>query len=147
MDRQLPDIDEIVESFELLDDWEERYAYVIELGRMLPPLPDPARTDANKVQGCVSQVWLVTNEADGAADDPVLEFEGDSDALIVKGLVAIMIAAHSGKSASAIRDMDVEGLLGRLKLREHLTPQRSNGLASLVRRMHEEAARRLAPAG
>mgnify|MGYP006293425301 FL=1 len=146
MTAQLPTIDEIIESFELLDDWEERYAYVIELGRMLPPLADDARTEANRVQGCVSQVWLNTRVADGAPDDPVLEFEGDSDALIVKGLVAIMIALNSGRPASEICRTDVEAVLDRIKLREHLTPQRSNGLAALVKRMKGEAERRAAMA-
>ena len=146
MPAALPTFEEIAEAFELIDDWEERYAYVIELGRMLPPLPEEAHVEANKVNGCVSQVWLDTRVSDGDASDPVIEFAGDSDALIVKGLVAIMIALNSGRRASEICRTDVEAVLSRLGLREHLTPQRSNGLTALVRRMKAEAARHAAVA-
>jgi len=133
-------IDEIVDNFTLLDEWDDRYRYVIELGRTLPPLPDNAHTDANKVQGCASQVWLLTHvKPDGAAAGPVLTFEGDSDAHIVRGLVAILFALYSGKGAAEILATDALALFDRIGLRENLTPQRSNGLRSMVERIRREA--------
>jgi cysteine desulfuration protein SufE len=133
-------IDEIVDNFTLLDEWDDRYRYVIELGRTLPPLPDSAHTDANKVQGCASQVWLLTHvKPDGAAAGPVLTFEGDSDAHIVRGLVAILFALYSGKGAAEILATDALALFDRIGLRENLTPQRSNGLRSMVERIRREA--------
>ncbi|MFD1703013.1 SufE family protein [Methylopila henanensis] len=131
-------IDEIVEGFEFIDDWEERIRYLIELGRELEPLPDSARTAANKVQGCASQVWLETTVGDGP--DPVLTFRGDSDAHLVRGLVAVMIALYSGKRAGQILATDAGQFMDRIQLREHLTPQRSNGLKSMVERIKREAA-------
>src|SRR3954463_1232512 len=123
-------IDEILDNFAVLDDWDDRYRYVIELGRTLAPLPDAARNDANKVQGCASQVWLQTKvEPDGKAG-PVLDFVGDSDAHIVRGLIAILFALYSGKSAKDILSTDAIAVFDKLGLREHLTPQRSNGLRS-----------------
>jgi cysteine desulfuration protein SufE len=140
-------IDEIVDNFTLLDEWDDRYRYVIELGRTLPPLPDSAHTDANKVQGCASQVWLLTHvKPDGAAAGPVLTFEGDSDAHIVRGLVAILFALYSGKSARDILATDALALFDRIGLRENLTPQRSNGLRSMVERIRGEANAALAAA-
>jgi cysteine desulfuration protein SufE len=135
----LPDIDEITENFALLDDWDDRYRYVIELGRALPPLPDAARTDANKVQGCASQVWLQTTVRPDGDGGPVLNFLGDSDAHIVKGLIAILFALYSGKPAKEILALDALGLFDQLALREHLTPQRSNGFRSMVERIRAEA--------
>ena len=135
-------IDRIFEDFEFLDDWEERYRYVIDLGRDLPPFPERARTAENKVQGCVSQVWLET--ARGAGTDPVMSFAGDSDAHIVRGLVAIMLALFSGKPASEIAAIDAEGVLRRLGLDEHLTPQRANGLRAMVNRIRRDAEAALA---
>jgi cysteine desulfuration protein SufE len=133
-------IDEIVDNFTLLDEWDDRYRYVIELGRTLPSLPDSAHTDANKVQGCASQVWLLTHvKPDGAAAGPVLTFEGDSDAHIVRGLVAILFALYSGKGAAEILATDALALFDRIGLRENLTPQRSNGLRSMVERIRREA--------
>ncbi|WP_018698556.1 SufE family protein [Amorphus coralli] len=132
------DIATIVEAFELIDDWEERYRYVIELGKDLPPFPEDARTEENKVRGCVSQVWLetaVSNEADG----PHLSFQGDSDAHIVRGLVAILLSLYSGRTATQILATDAEATLGELGLREHLTPQRSNGLSAMVGRIRRDA--------
>jgi cysteine desulfuration protein SufE len=130
-------IDRIFEDFEFIDDWEERYRYVIDLGRDLPPFPESARTPANKVQGCVSQVWLETDRGDGA--DPVMRFIGDSDAHIVRGLVAIMLALFSGRRASEIASLDAEAVLKRLGLDEHLTPQRANGLRAMVARIRRDA--------
>ncbi len=133
------DINDIVSDFEMLEDWEDRYRYVIELGRELPPLPEAERNEANKVHGCVSQVWLaksVTKDEDGR---PRLTYRGDSDAHIVRGLVAILFAIFSGKPADEILKTDVEAILQKLGLNEHLTPQRSNGLASMVRRIKADA--------
>jgi cysteine desulfuration protein SufE len=138
-------IDEIIENFELLDEWDDRYRYVIELGRTLPPLADSAHIEANKVRGCASQVWLVTHVRPDGAGGPVLTFEGDSDAHIVRGLVAILFALYSGKSAREILATDALEVFDRLRLRENLTPQRSNGLRSMVERMRLEAQAALAP--
>jgi cysteine desulfuration protein SufE len=132
------DLQRILDDFAFLDDWEDRYRYVIDLGRDLPPFPDEARTPRNKVQGCVSQVWLETER--GAGPDPVMRFLGDSDAHIVRGLVAIMLALFSGHRASEIAKIDAEAVLKRLGLDEHLTPQRSNGLRSMVARIRRDAA-------
>ncbi len=137
-------IDDIIESFGFLDDWEDRYRYLIELGRDLPSYPDEARTAANKVEGCASQVWLDTSVGDG--EDPVLTFKGDSDAHLVKGLVALLLALYSGRRASEIRGTDALAVFDELGLREHLTPQRSNGLRSMVGRIRSEAERALAAA-
>lgn len=137
-------IDTIRDDFAVLDEWEDRYRYIIELGQDLPPFPETARTDANKISGCVSQVWLETRRADGA--DPVIEFVGDSDAHIVRGLVAIMLALFSGRRASEILAVDAEATLRGLGLDEHLTPQRANGLRSMIRRIRREAEAALAPA-
>jgi cysteine desulfuration protein SufE len=140
-------IDEIVENFTLLDEWDDRYRYVIELGRMLPPLPENAHTEANKVRGCASQVWLLTHvKPDGGATGPILSFDGDSDAHIVRGLVAILLALYSGKRAKEILDIDALELFERIRLRDGLTPQRSNGLRSMVERIRAEAKAALAPA-
>jgi cysteine desulfuration protein SufE len=138
-------IEEICENFAILDEWDDRYRYLIELGRMLPPLPDAVRIDANKVQGCASQVWLTTHVAPGPSG-PVLRFAGDSDAHIVRGLIAILFAMYSQKPACDILATDALALFDRLGLREHLTPQRSNGLKSMVGRIRSEAGHALAAA-
>jgi cysteine desulfuration protein SufE len=131
-------IDEIVADFEFLEDWEDRYRFVIELGRALRPLPDSERTAENKVRGCASQVWLSTRiERDGG--EPRLFFRGDSDALIVRGLVAIVIALFDGRAASGILATDAEAVFSTLDLRAHLTAQRSNGLRALVDRIRSDA--------
>ena len=131
-----PVIEDIVDEFDLLGDWEERYRYLIDLGRQLPPLADSERIDANKVQGCVSQVWLIlSREADGT-----LTIRGDSDAHIVKGLVALLVRLYSGRGADAILAIDAREVLSRIGLAEHLSPQRSNGLASMLLRIREVAA-------
>jgi len=137
-------IDEIIENFELLDEWDDRYRYLIELGRALPPLPDAARSDANKVQGCASQVWLSTSIKPNGSSGPVLAFEGDSDAHIVRGLIAVLFALYSGKSAKDILSADAIALFQKLGLREHLTPQRSNGFRSMVERIRRDANAALA---
>jgi cysteine desulfuration protein SufE len=130
-------LDDIRENFAFLDDWEDRYRYVIELGKELEPLPEPARTDENKVRGCASQVWLSIHLGPGA--DPILTFDGDSDAHIVKGLIAILHASYSGRPVSEILRIDPEALFNEFNLREHLTPQRSNGLRSMVDRLRKAA--------
>jgi cysteine desulfuration protein SufE len=140
-------IDEIVDNFSLLEEWDDRYRYLIELGRALPPLPEPARTDANKVQGCASQVWLATEIKPNGAAGPVLNFMGDSDAHIVRGLIAVLFALFSGKGARDILSTDAIALFERLGLREHLTPQRSNGFRSMVDRIRRDAGAALKAAG
>ena len=137
-------IEQITADFELLDDWEDRYRYLIELGRQLLPLPDQHRADANKVHGCASQVWLWTRTESGDGRT-VLRFAGDSDALIVRGLVAIAIALFDDKTAEQIAVLDAEAVFDQLELREHLTAQRSNGLRALVDRIKADAS--LAAAG
>ena len=137
-------VDEIVENFTLLDEWDDRYRYVIELGRTLSPLPAGAHIDTNKVQGCASQVWLLTHVKEDGSAGPFLTFEGDSDAHIVRGLIAILFALYSGKSAREILATDALALFDRIGLRENLTPQRSNGLRSMVERIRAEAKGALA---
>src|SRR4051795_10910676 len=139
-------IDDIIENFALLDDWDDRYRYVIELGRTLAPLPDPARVESNKVQGCASQVWLTTEVNPGGPAGPVLSFVGDSDAHIVRGLIAILFAVYSGKPAREILATDAVAVFNRIGLREHLTPQRSNGFRSMVERIKSDAQSALAAA-
>lgn len=131
---------DIKSDFELLDDWEDRYRYVIELGRALPPLPEDLKTDANKVRGCASQVWLATSPlpgGDGAA--PKMAMRGSSDAHIVQGLIAVLFAVYEGKTAGEILATDALQIFASLGLKEHLTPQRSNGLASMVDRIRADA--------
>jgi cysteine desulfuration protein SufE len=133
------DLAEMAEEFDLLGDWEERYRHVIDLGRTLSPLTDAERSDANKVRGCASQVWLVSELVDGS-----LRFRGDSDAHIVRGLVAIVLATYSGKTASEIVSLDAFETFSKIGLVENLSAQRSNGLRSMVNRIREEARVRAA---
>jgi cysteine desulfuration protein SufE len=138
-----PTIDEIVENFSLLDEWDDRYRYVIELGRGLIPLDENDRTEANKVRGCASQVWLAT-VIDHDDRGPILSFSGDSDAHIVRGLIAILLALFSRRHIEEILSSDAIGLFERLGLREHLTPQRSNGFRSMVDRIRADAGATMA---
>jgi len=134
-------IDAIRSDFALLDDWEDRYRYVIELGRSLPPLPEALRTHANKVRGCASQVWLASEArptAPGKA--PVLAFQGDSDAHIVRGLIAILFALYRDRTPEEILRTDAQAVFSELGLGEHLTQQRSNGFFSMVERIRGDAA-------
>ena len=124
----------IRDNFAFLDDWEERYRYLIELGQALPPLTEAERSDANKVNGCVSQVWLA-----GTTEGDRLAYRGDSDAMIVKGLVAILIALYSNRPAPEIATTDAIAVFDELGLREHLTAQRSNGLIAMVNRIRGDA--------
>jgi cysteine desulfuration protein SufE len=141
---KMPSIDEIIENFELMEEWDDRYRYLIELGRALPPLPEGAHNEANKVNGCASQVWLSTSIKPNGGAGPVLIFEGDSDAHIVRGLIAVLFALYSGKGAKEILAADAVKLFERLGLREHLTPQRSNGFRSMVERIRRDANAALA---
>jgi len=140
-------IDEIIENFDLMEEWDDRYRYLIELGRMLPPLPEAARNDVNKVQGCASQVWLATTIKPNGGAGPVLTFEGDSDAHIVRGLIAVLFALFSGKAAKGILSTNAIAVFEQLGLREHLTPQRSNGFRSMVERIRRDASAALAATG
>ncbi|WP_163269309.1 SufE family protein [Chelativorans alearense] len=137
-------IDTIRDDFAFLDDWQERYRYIIELGNDLPVFPEASRDDRHKVRGCVSQVWLHTEIGEGR--DPLITFKGDSDAHIVRGLVAIMMALFSGRRASEILTTDAEDTLRALGLDEHLTPQRANGLRAMIQRIRQEAEMAMAAA-
>lgn len=134
-------LDAITSDFELLDDWEDRYRYVIELGRALPAFPDELRTDANKVRGCASQVWLATAARATSSGQPGMALRGSSDAMIVQGLIAVLFAIYEDKSQSEILAIDAQAIFAGLGLKEHLTPQRSNGLASMVERIRSDARR------
>lgn len=125
---------EIAENLSFLDDWEDRYRYLIELGQALPPLAYSEKTPESKVSGCVSQVWLVSDRI-----GDLLSYRGESDAMIVKGLVAVLVALYSGRSPRDVAETDAIAIFDELGLREHLTTQRSNGLASMVQRIRSEA--------
>lgn len=131
-------LEEIRSNFTLLDDWEDRYRYLIELGRGLAPLESQEKVEANRVRGCASQVWLVTQIEPGGGS-PVLHFRGDSDALIVRGLIAVLFAMYDGLSAGDILKIDAQKQFAALGLKEHLTPQRSNGFSSMVERIRSDA--------
>lgn len=131
--------DDLVENFEILDDWEERYRYVIELGKALPPLDEARKTDATKVDGCVSRVWIDDRLVEGE-DGKRIEFDGDSDAHIVRGLIAILHTMLSGKPAREIVEKDIVAELQRIDLAAHLSPQRSNGLGAMIERIKGVAA-------
>jgi cysteine desulfuration protein SufE len=137
-------VNEITENFALLDDWDDRYRYLIEMGRMLEPLPEADHVEANKVRGCASQVWLTTRTEQNGPIGPVLKFRGDSDAHIVRGLIAVLLALYSGKPARDILATDAIALFERLGLKEHLTPQRSNGFRAMVDRIRADAKAALA---
>ena len=130
-------IDRIMQNFDILTDWEDRYRYIIELGRKLPSFDEKYKVDTNLVQGCVSRVWLVTDVRDG--EPPVIEFRADSDAQIVKGLVAILLSLYSGKTAREILTADIRSIFQKLELARHLSINRANGFASMVKRIHELA--------
>ena len=127
-------IQSILDDFAVIDDWDERYRYIIELGRKMPPFPDAARSDAVKVRGCASQVWLLSKR-----DDDRLTFIGDSDAHIVRGLIAILLALYSGKTPEEILAIDAKAVLRQLGLDTHLSQQRSNGLFAMVERIRADA--------
>jgi cysteine desulfuration protein SufE len=134
---QPSDIEEIIDNFEFLGDWEERYRYIIDLGKQLDGLDDAFKTEENKVRGCMSQVWFTSNVEDG--DPPRIFFNADSDATIVRGLIAILLIVYSGKTPAEIRETDIKSLFERLGLSAHLSPSRSNGFFSMVSRIRGEA--------
>ena len=138
-------IDEIRENFELLEEWDDRYRYVIELGRTLDPLPEAEHSPENKVQGCVSQVWL-SKRIDRSQSEPRINYRGDSDAHIVRGLVAIVLTLFSGRTPKEILSTDALAIFEEIGFREHLTPQRSNGLRAMVERIKTDAREALATA-
>lgn len=131
--------EEIAETFEFLDDWEDRYRHVIELGREMPALPDAVKVPATKVEGCASQVWLLPR-IEGQGPGARFSFDGESDAMIVRGLIAVLHALYSGLSVTEVLAVDAKAELGRLGLNEHLSQQRSNGLAAMVERIRKLAA-------
>lgn len=136
-------IDEIRDNFALLDDWDDRYRYVIELGRTLEPMPESEHSPANKVQGCASQVWLSRSEARSDAGEPVLSYLGDSDAHIVRGLIAILLTLMSDRTPKQILSTDAVKTFDELGFADHLTPQRSNGLRAMVERIRKDAQQAL----
>ena len=138
-------IDEIRDNFELLEEWDDRYRYVIELGRMLEPMPEAEHSLENKVNGCVSQVWLA-KKLDRSGKDAVLKYRGDSDAHIVRGLIAILLTLYSGRTPQEILSTDATGVFDEFGFRDHLTPQRSNGLRAMVERIRTDARAALAEA-
>lgn len=131
--------EEIAETFEFLDDWEDRYRHVIELGKAMPPLDDAVKVPATKVDGCASQVWFLPRIA-GQGDTARFDFDGDSDAMIVRGLIAILKALYSGLTVAEVGRIDAASELGRLGLDRHLSSQRSNGLRAMVGRIRSLAA-------
>ena len=143
----MTDINEIKENFDLLEDWDDRYRYVIELGRTLTPMPDDEHNAANKVNGCASQVWLSRKLARRDDNDAILSYLGDSDAHIVRGLIAILLILYSDRSPKDILATDAIAVFNELGFKEHLTPQRSNGLRAMVERIRKDATETLAAAG
>lgn len=131
-------IDDLVEDFELFEDWEDRYRYIVDLGKKLPPMPDEEKTEETKVRGCMSQVWMTAQD-----EDDTLHFRADSDAFIVKGLIAILLELYSGRKPSEIMSLDATEALGRLGLESHLSPNRRNGFVAMVDRIKSEAQARL----
>lgn len=127
-------IEDLIENFEILDDWEDKYRYIIDLGSKLPILPEDLHTEDWKVRGCQSQVWLVPEKKDG-----LLYFQGDSDAAIVKGIIAIVLSIFSGKTTNEIKSADVESIFKALGLEEHLSPSRRNGLAAMTEKIRHYA--------
>ena len=142
----MTDIDEIRDNFALLEDWDDRYRYVIELGRTLEPMPEAEHSAATKVQGCASQVWLSRKLARNSSGEPVLTYLGDSDAHIVRGLIAILLTLYSGQTPQQILATDAIDVFDEFGFRDHLTPQRSNGLRSMVERIRSDAREALAAA-
>jgi len=132
------DFEEIVDDFEFLEDWEDRYRYVIDLGKKLPPLDDNQRVETTKVHGCASQVWIVPN-INGDGPTARIGFDGDSDAMIVKGLIAVLHRLFDGVTATEALEIDAQAELSRLGLDQHLSAQRSNGLRAMIERIRQIA--------
>jgi cysteine desulfuration protein SufE len=132
-------LDEIIANFDLLEEWDDRYRYLIEIGKGLEPLPDAAHNDENKVRGCASQVWIEARREGGPGSQTRLHYLGDSDAHIVRGLVALALAIYSGRTAAEILETDAFSIYEKLGLAAHLTPQRSNGVRSMIERIKADA--------
>ncbi len=137
------EIEELIEDFSYFDDWEDRFRYVIDLGRKLAPLDETAKTDDSKVDGCTSQVWIVAEQ--GPGDEPTLTFSADSDAHIVKGLIAILLRIYSGCTPREILAIDIRNIVGQLGFEQHLSPNRANGLYAMVERIRTLARRAALP--
>ncbi len=133
------EFDELAETFEFLEDWEDRYRHVIDMGKAMPPLEEALKVPATKVDGCASQVWLVP-KVEGNGPGAVFHFRGESDAMIVRGLIAVLIALYDGRTVAEVGKVDPLAELGRLDLNDHLSAQRSNGLRAMVERIRETAA-------
>lgn len=130
----LPTLNELTENFSLFDDWEERYRYLLDLGKMLPPMADALKTEASRVHGCVSQVWMVSEQgADGR-----IHFTGDSDGLITRGLIAVLFSAYQDKTPQEIAAVDIEAAFNEIGLNEHLSPNRRNGFFAMVERVRSQ---------
>ncbi len=134
-----PEFEEIVDTFSFLEDWEERYRYVIDMGKAMEPLEEAMRIPATKVHGCASQVWIVP-KVEGQGADAIFSFRGDSDAMIVRGLISVLRALYCGLTISQVREVDAGAEFARLELHDHLTAQRSNGLRSMVDRIRALSA-------
>ena len=140
-------VQEVIENFSFLEDWEDRFRYLIDLGRKLPPMDEALKTEDTKVRGCTSQVWIVDEVAPGTP--PTLHFKADSDAHIVKGLIAVLLSIYDGRSPEEILAVDIKDTIGKLGFEQHLSPNRANGLFSMVERIRHLArqeAARCAPA-
>ena len=138
-------IDDIISDFDVVDDWEDRYRYIIELGKKMPPLPQVYRTDATKVRGCASQVWIHTQSAADDRGATRLIFIGDSDAIIVRGLIAVLLALYTDKTPADILAIDAKGVLAKLGLDSNLSQQRSNGLNAMIERIRADAQATVSP--
>ena len=129
-----PTVDELFETFEDLEEWDERYDFIIDLGRELPAMPAEMQIEDNIVKGCMSTVWVVT-DVEGQGEDEKLSIQADSDSIIVKGLIVLLLAFYNGMSPAEVASADVESYLAKLGLNQHLSPQRRNGLFSMVKRL------------
>src|SRR3954449_9009223 len=133
-------VDELIENFSLFDDWEDRYRYLIDLGRELPPLDEALKTEETRVQGCMSQVWMVPLPG----GDGTIRFAADSDSHIVKGLIAVLLVFYSGRTPRQILDLDIDGSFREIGLDQHISPNRRNGFFSMVERIRATARAQLA---
>lgn len=135
-------VEQLIESFDLLDEWDERYRYIIELGDQLDEMPAELKTEQSRVEGCVSNVWLVYEVQ--AGNPPRIQFIADSDSQIVRGLVAMLLMIYSGRTPQEIIDVDIDAVFDRVGLKQHLSRSRSNGLRSMVRRIRQIAVEQAA---
>ncbi|WP_420549324.1 SufE family protein [Curvivirga sp.] len=133
-------IEELIDNFELFDDWDDRFSYIIDLGKKMAPMPEEEMIEQNKVRGCMSQVWVTSRLEE---NNTIMRFNADSDAFIVKGLIAVLMAIYDGKSPSYIADTDAIAVLAQVGLDQHLSPNRRNGLVSMVERIRRDASEAL----